>query len=418
MGKFHTALEKANAALDFATEAGLDIYKPKIYESLHSIHDSLGNTALAYQYFQTYAQLKDSMFNSKVYFSAQELADQEALQDAKAVYSEKMAALNQSKQRVILLSVGTVLAALLLLIGVWRYYKNKEGATLRFLLSRLTAIGKAPSKQGNTSAPQPSLLGTGRMEELMTELQRLQVAVHNLGNTTPSPKEEAQLSQIVKEKMEYLEGLQFSISHDLKRYVLNLQNQLSGLVSRNQPLSPSEVAPVQKITEEMIQFMEQLKEIHRIDELSIQTTFINLQDLVKDILQQLSPEQNYPEVQIDFSSALPTVETDPLLARQVITNLLENALKYSQHSTQPKVEIGLIDKAPQTVLYIRDNGAGIPEEDQSRIFEPFFRSNHTKTEGTGLGLAISRIAAQKLGGELRLESKLGKGSTFYFAISA
>jgi signal transduction histidine kinase len=415
-GHFREAIAHARKALKMSERENQSLKKTELYKILQTAFDSIGDSQQAYHYFRKYAALKDSVYTSRTYFTAQELTDYQKLKATEEAFTVKVATLNQSKQKTVLLSSVAIIAALMLLFFTWRYFKKKEGHTMRFLISKLNKLGKP----GQASERLEELLpaGISEMKELSGELQRLQDMINEEGGAAKATAHQEDIDTMVKEKIEYLEGLQFSISHDLKRYVLNLQNQLSQLVSRNQPLSPSEVAPVQKITEEMILFMEQLKEIHRIDELSIQASYINLQDLVKDVLQQLSPEQNYPGVQIDLRGELPTVETDPLLARQVITNLLENALKYSQNSAQPRVEIGLTNKGRETALYVRDNGEGIPDDDQSRIFEPFYRSSHTKVEGTGLGLAISRIAAQKLGGGLRVESRLGQGSTFIFALSA
>ncbi|MCI4648423.1 ATP-binding protein [Phaeodactylibacter sp.] len=414
--RFEEALVLADSILRLSNRENHAIARIELYSNLQAIHDSLGNTRQAYQYFRAYADLKDSILSSKTYLTAQEISTQQKITKSEEQFALRLATLSASNRRVKLISTGVIGVILLLLYLTWQYYKKREGANLRYLLSRLKSIGRP------NEAPLPAneLKSMGMLETiaLSEELQRLQSLVGHMDDKASSPESKASINKLVQEKIEYLEGLQFSISHDLKRYVLNLQHQLSELVSKNQPLSPNEVAPVQQTTGEMIAFMEQLKEIHRIDELSVHTTFLNLKDLVADILEQLSPERNYPAAQIEIHSDLPPVQTDPLLARQVITNLLENALKYSQHQSLPKVEIGFLSDATKPALYIRDNGAGIPENEQSKIFEPFYRSNLTQAPGSGLGLAISRIAAQKLGGELRVESKIGEGSTFYFALSA
>ncbi|MCI4648424.1 ATP-binding protein [Phaeodactylibacter sp.] len=415
-GEFETALQQADSALVLANRENYGLAKAELYQNLQTVHDSLGNLEQAYHYFKAYASLKDSIYNSRTYYTAQEIANQKQIAATEQQFSTRMAAIAESKRRTSLLTAGVIIVVLFLLVYTWWYFKNRESKTLRYLLSRLSAIGPTKTAKPALIAEELLPMDVSEMEELLTELQRIQVFAEHLDGAKANTSAQEDINQVVQQKIDYLEGLQFSISHDLKRYVLNLQNQLSQLISKNQPLAPLEVAPIQQTTEEMIVFMEQLKEIHRIDELAIQNAFIDLQDLIQDVLRQLSPEQNYPGVQVDIRGQLPTVKTDPLLARQVITNLLENALKYSQSSTHPKVEIGLSDGNPEPALYVKDNGEGIPEEEQTRIFEPFYRSKATKAKGTGLGLAISRMAAQKLGGEISVKSKLGEGSIFYFAL--
>jgi two-component system NtrC family sensor kinase len=101
--------------------------------------------------------------------------------------------------------------------------------------------------------------------------------------------------------------------------------------------------------------------------------------------------------------------SDPYPLRQVLINLLTNAV----HATGPRGEITLIleDIGEEIYLTVADTGQGIPKENMEKIFEPFF-STKAPGEGTGLGLFVSRGIIEKLGGTIRVESKLGQGSRF------
>lgn len=101
--------------------------------------------------------------------------------------------------------------------------------------------------------------------------------------------------------------------------------------------------------------------------------------------------------------------SDPYPLRQVLINLLTNAV----HATGPggKITLVLEDKAQGIILTVADTGQGIPKENMEKIFEPFF-STKAPGEGTGLGLFVSRGIIEKLGGTIRVESKLGQGSRF------
>ena len=102
-----------------------------------------------------------------------------------------------------------------------------------------------------------------------------------------------------------------------------------------------------------------------------------------------------------------------------ITNLLDNAIKYSDEGGS--VEIGATEDDGRVVIEVRDHGIGIPTKDLERIFERFYRVDKARsraTGGTGLGLSIVRHVAQAHGGDVSVESREGVGSTFRIAMPA
>ncbi|MEO0375063.1 MAG: PAS domain S-box protein, partial [Cyanobacteria bacterium P01_A01_bin.17] len=113
---------------------------------------------------------------------------------------------------------------------------------------------------------------------------------------------------------------------------------------------------------------------------------------------------------------LPTLVTDCLQLQQLWQNLLGNAIKY-RRDCPPEIEIGAEEQAHQWQFFVRDNGIGMEPVHAERIFMIFQRL-HTKQEypGTGIGLAICSKIVEQLGGEIWVESELGKGSTFYFTL--
>lgn len=146
--------------------------------------------------------------------------------------------------------------------------------------------------------------------------------------------------------------------------------------------------------------------------------------IINDLLNVLHAffEPQVNKKQIAFSISKPvsnkqsTVITDRTRLRQVLTNLLNNALKFTEAGS---IDVGyrLIDGFLE--FYVMDTGIGIPEEMHEKIYEPFRQGNFEITNrygGTGLGLSISKKLVEMLGGKMWLTSSIGKGSTFYFTL--
>jgi signal transduction histidine kinase len=110
---------------------------------------------------------------------------------------------------------------------------------------------------------------------------------------------------------------------------------------------------------------------------------------------------------------LPDIESDRLSSEQVFGNLVENAVKYVDPSRPGRIVVSGEEIAGGRVVYrVADNGRGISDRDHERIFELFRRSGRRDQPGEGLGLAFVRNSVRRLGGEITVESELGKGSTF------
>jgi len=143
---------------------------------------------------------------------------------------------------------------------------------------------------------------------------------------------------------------------------------------------------------------------------------VNLNEVLNEIL--ILFRKNIEETKALFVIGdLPSINVPKASIRQLMQNLVSNALKYQSPEKSPLVEIGFTDKSDYYEFWVKDNGIGISSEYFDKIFIIFQRL-HTKDQfsGTGMGLAICRKIVENLGGKLWLESEEGKGSTFYFTI--
>ena len=116
---------------------------------------------------------------------------------------------------------------------------------------------------------------------------------------------------------------------------------------------------------------------------------------------------------------LPSATVDESLFRQVFSNLISNALKYSRSSAAPEIEVGARAEAGELMYYVRDNGVGFDMRYAGKLFKVFQRLHRAdQFEGTGVGLAIVQRVVQRHGGRVWAESAPGCGATFHFALPA
>jgi two-component system phosphate regulon sensor histidine kinase PhoR len=146
----------------------------------------------------------------------------------------------------------------------------------------------------------------------------------------------------------------------------------------------------------------------------------DLAALTVDVSRQFAAAASDRGVALETGSAGPAIAlADAEQVRQVVVNLIDNAIKYTE--TGGRVEISLETRAAEVIVSVRDTGVGIPEADLARVFERFYRVDKARARdagGTGLGLAIVKHLVEAQGGRVWVESRQPGGSTFRFALRA
>lgn len=149
---------------------------------------------------------------------------------------------------------------------------------------------------------------------------------------------------------------------------------------------------------------------------------LNLADVHLDVLAQRAVERfttqtNRHRFSMSFQADFPSIQGDGKFLRQVVDNLLTNAIKYSPNGGL--ITVGGRYTDHKVTFFVRDEGAGISEAEQGRIFERFYRVDNnltSKTKGTGLGLYLVKAIIEAHHGEINVKSQLSQGSTFYFTL--
>ncbi len=210
-----------------------------------------------------------------------------------------------------------------------------------------------------------------------------------------------------------------NVSHDLKTPLTSIQG-LSDVL-RKFPVSAEESKEmVETIHSEAVRLNEIINRFLDVKRLEsgaqdLQISEVNIEKLIADCIAAAAPlaaEKNI-EIQNRAKSSLPLLQADSQLLAQAVGNLLSNAVKYSPPESIVAVEAVKNDSELQII--VRDNGYGIPENAQARIFEKFYRLERdasSETVGTGLGLTFVKEVAEKHGGRVSVESRQNIGSAF------
>jgi PAS domain S-box-containing protein len=163
----------------------------------------------------------------------------------------------------------------------------------------------------------------------------------------------------------------------------------------------------------MRQLLQDLLFFSKLGAVQFEKMEVNLDVIVKEICKSETPPDFKGNINIH---SLPAVNGNGPAIRQLYTNLISNAIKYSSKKDNPRIEIGSYQKNGQTIYYVKDNGVGLSGDQILKLFTPFKRF-HSEFEGNGMGLAIVKRIVEKHGGRIWAESVVNEGLTFHFTIS-
>jgi len=222
-----------------------------------------------------------------------------------------------------------------------------------------------------------------------------------------------------------LEAFSYSVSHDLRaplRQVAGFAGLLrSEMRSTVGPAGRDHLDEIDGAIDRMAVLIESLLDFSRVARLEPATAVVNITELATDVAAELSrvATDRWVDWQI---GVVPAVTGDPLLLRQVIVNLLGNALKYTRTRDRARIELGVQEsfaRAGEIVWYVRDNGVGFDMQHASKLFGVFQRLHPaSEFEGTGVGLANVHRIVTRHGGRIWADARAGDGATFYVALPA
>ncbi len=227
------------------------------------------------------------------------------------------------------------------------------------------------------------------------------------------------LTEVNKE----LEGFNYSISHDLRAPLRSIASFTQVVLTQHQETLPEEAQDYLRRVENAAKYMDKLLmdllDYSRLSRGEMELVPVNLETAVSDVLFSIDQEIRSRNAEIEIVRPLGSVIGHPATIRQILFNLIANAMKFMAPGQAPHIRLWAEPADGYHRVWIEDNGIGIPAQFHRKIFGLFQRlhSQHTYP-GTGVGLAMVQKGVERMAGRIGVDSDTGKGSRFWFLLRA
>lgn len=389
LGRIEAGQHRNNMALNFMNRALVQIdsnqvdLKSKIYKSLSEVYEKLADVDKSYKYLKWHVALRDSVRTMALKkLGADDYADFKESERLKSIEQVERDNRQQEKAGKFAKLISILAIALISILSLLclSLYKNNIIRTQSNLLlkEKNRELQLAKDKAEKASKARSEFLSTVS-HELRTPLNAINGITHLLLNEKPK-----------KSQLSYLQSLKFSGDY-------------------------------------LLTFINEILEINRIESNAVQVELINfnlktlLTNIQNSLKEQASKNNNRYTIEID--DKIPDLLVgDPTKLSQIFLNLINNALKFTQNGDVKVIARHRKTDGENTIIHFEviDTGIGIPEDKLDTVFDSFSQGSieiNRKYGGTGLGLNIVKKLIGIMGGQIMLESKIGKGSTFSFDLT-
>ena len=212
-----------------------------------------------------------------------------------------------------------------------------------------------------------------------------------------------------------------SLVHELKTPLTSLMAATELLSEKiKEPISLRLVESISRSVLNLNRRIDELLDLAKgeLDMLTVKPETIDMNTILEEITEEMQPlsKQKGQNFELSIQSTLPTIEADPQRLRQIIMNLLNNAMKYTPENGEITLGARVIDS--NLIINVSDTGNGLTTEEQKQVFNPYFRKENDRERysGLGLGLSLCKMLVELSGGKIWVESKKNHGSTFGFSL--
>jgi signal transduction histidine kinase/CheY-like chemotaxis protein len=396
IGTSYSDLKKHDKALEYYFQSlGLSEQSGHIqgilnnYEAISNSYADKNDYKKAFEYYKLYISINDSISSEETKNKISEMEAFYKFELLNAELSAKSDELLQQKKQIYLFFAGTVILFVLLVMLIFAYSQKRKAET--------------------------------DLREHQNSLEKL------VEQKTEELKNQINERKVAEESDRLKSAFLANMSHEF-RTPLNAIIAFSNFI-RDPHLPEGKkseyVNYIMTAGESLLRLIDDIIDIAKIEarEISISNENCNITRLCDElhkVFEELKKKKGKNHLELFFTpyslKKSIIIKTDPHRLKQILTNLLENALKYTNYGF---VEFGYKKRDKFIQFYIKDSGIGIPKEKFNYIFERFSQLDYSTNKefgGTGLGLAITKNLVRMLGGEIWLESQENKGTVFYFTI--
>ena len=248
------------------------------------------------------------------------------------------------------------------------------------------------------------------------------LAFYKVSLLQQSEQRRQELERTIESRARLIRGFSHDVKNPLGAAEGYAQLLEEGITNGLTPRQKESVGKIRRSIRSALRLIDDLLDIARAEarQLRLEREPVDVRKIAAETVEEFraAAEASGVAIEAQISEAVPVIESDEGRIRQILGNLLSNAIRYTPENGRVIVRVGSGENgsAPGAgrwvALAVKDTGPGIPREQQEAIFEEFRRVETTTEGGAGIGLSISRILARALGGDITVESEVGKGSTF------
>lgn len=411
LGKLYTQLgqyDKAEQMLLSAREtiSELETKTELVSNYLYSaaLYEKINNPERALSFYKRYIALKDSVFNESRSEQIQELAARYKL-NAK---EREIELLNENRQQELALREQTIYNQRLLIIGI------TIGIILLVILLFLAFRLLRTRERVNKELSLLNIELHDKQEEITAQSEELREAHNQILsiNQELENKVEGRTRELLAAHKE-LDMFFYKSSHDFRRPLttfLGLSEVAEATLKDPEALNLFK--QVRITAEHLDKLVKKLQAVSLVGSDTLEKEEVDLKELVHEVIKDYETLTEQKHIEFRYKVCVENIRSNSLLLKTCIENLVENAVVFSKYYTEdPYVFISAHKEEKNVIITVEDNGIGIEEKYQSRIFEMYYRANE-RSHGNGLGLYIVKKAVERLKGHISYKSEYGKGSSF------
>lgn len=218
-----------------------------------------------------------------------------------------------------------------------------------------------------------------------------------------------------------LEAFSYTVSHDLKSPLRAIQGYSKIILEDYREALDKDasgmVCNIRNMCSDMITMIGKLLQYSTTVRLEVHKESVNISEMFSSVFQELKPIYSKRFIEFEFETGMPIVLADAVMLKQVIYNIISNAIKFTENTEKALIVAGCKMGVDEYIFYLKDNGVGINMEFSGKLFQIFQRlhSPH-EFEGNGIGLAAVRKIIEKHGGRTWIEGKVNEGAIVYFTL--